>query len=82
MIPGMQGKEKVGSIPLVRVRSRQAWRSWLEVNHRQETSVWLVLYKKGSGQPTLTYDEAVEEALCFGWVDSQMWPWRYRLGFS
>jgi uncharacterized protein YdeI (YjbR/CyaY-like superfamily) len=78
----MPGRKNDETIPLVRVRSREAWRSWLEDHHRQESSVWLVLYKKGSGEPTLTYAEAVEEALCFGWVDSKMWPWRYRFGFS
>jgi len=46
---------------------RAAWRSWLERNHATQSGVWLVFYKPGKG---LTYDEAVEEALCFGWIDS------------
>jgi uncharacterized protein YdeI (YjbR/CyaY-like superfamily) len=50
--------------------SRAAWRQWLEENHRTEKSVWLILYKKGSGMPSIATSEAVEEALCFGWVDS------------
>ena len=53
------------------VEDREAWRSWLAANHSQPGGVWLVLYHKKSGVPTVTYDEAVEEALCFGWVDSR-----------
>ena len=50
-------------------RSRAAWRQWLETNHAQRQEVWLVFYKKGTGKPSLSYDDAVEEALCFGWID-------------
>ena len=50
--------------------SRQAWRSWLKQHHAVKTAVWLIYYKKDSGKPTLTYSEAVDEALCFGWIDS------------
>ena len=46
------------------------WRKWLEQNHHESSGIWLVFYKKESGKPTLDYDEAVEEALCFGWIDS------------
>lgn len=46
-----------------------AWHDWLQENHRVVTEIWLVHYKKGSGQPTLTYDKALDEALCFGWID-------------
>jgi uncharacterized protein YdeI (YjbR/CyaY-like superfamily) len=49
---------------------RAAWRKWLEKNHARETGVWLVFYKKKTGKPSLTYEDAVEEALCFGWIDS------------
>lgn len=49
---------------------RQTWRAWLEANHASSPGVWLIYYKKGSGQPRVSYDEAVEEALCFGWIDS------------
>jgi uncharacterized protein YdeI (YjbR/CyaY-like superfamily) len=51
--------------------SRQSWRKWLQKNNRKEKNVWLVIYKKDSGVPSLTYAEAVEEALCFGWIDSK-----------
>jgi len=50
--------------------SRTDWRKWLEKNHQSKQSVWLVFYKKKSKKPTLTWSEAVDEALCFGWIDS------------
>jgi len=46
------------------------WREWLQRNHDRESEVWLVFYKKCTGEPTVTYEPAVEEALCFGWIDS------------
>jgi uncharacterized protein YdeI (YjbR/CyaY-like superfamily) len=52
------------------VTSREAWRAWLAKNHACESEVWLVYYKQHTGQPRVPYDEAVEEALCFGWIDS------------
>jgi len=50
---------------------RHEWRSWLEQNHATSPGIWLVYSKKESGQPRVSYDDAVEEALCFGWVDSR-----------
>ncbi len=50
--------------------TRKQWRDWLAVNHANADGVWMVYYKKGTGKPTVTYNEAVEEALCFGWIDS------------
>lgn len=50
--------------------SRQEWRQWLEENHQSKPSIWLIYYKKKSNQPTLSYSEAVDEALCYGWIDS------------
>lgn len=52
------------------VSSREEWRSWLEKNAYKETVIWLIFYKKHSGKRSLPYSEAVEEALCFGWIDS------------
>ena len=52
------------------VTSREEWRVWLTTHHQSETEVWLIFYKKHSGQPRISYDHAVEEALCFGWIDS------------
>lgn len=50
--------------------SRVAWRAWLQANHNDSPGIWLIYYKKQTGKPTVTYAEAVEEALCFGWIDS------------
>lgn len=47
------------------------WRQWLEVNHLSKQSVWLVLYVKSSGKLSVTWSEAVDVALCFGWIDSK-----------
>ncbi len=49
--------------------NRGEWRAWLEANHATAKEVWLVIYKKHTGQLGLSYEEAVEEALCFGWID-------------
>lgn len=54
----------------VYVKTRKAWRGWLNKNHDKSNGIWLVFYKKHTGKATLEYDEAVEEALCFGWIDS------------
>ncbi|MCS6910127.1 MAG: YdeI/OmpD-associated family protein [Anaerolineales bacterium] len=55
----------------VHPKSRAEWREWLERNHARAEGVWLISYKKGTGKPRFEYDEAVEEALCFGWIDSK-----------
>jgi len=54
--------------------SAAEWRHWLQENHISSQSVWLVLYKVRSGKPTISWSEAVDEALCFGWVDSRRKP--------
>jgi uncharacterized protein YdeI (YjbR/CyaY-like superfamily) len=51
--------------------TRQEWRVWLEKNHASSRGVWLVLYKKNSRKKSVTYEEAVEEALSFGWIDGR-----------
>ena len=50
--------------------SRKEWRTWLKKNHQAEQSVWLVYYKSSTNVPSLTWSDAVDEALCFGWIDS------------
>lgn len=55
---------------LLTVTERAKWRAWLEKHHDTETEVWLVYFRKGSGKPRISYDDSVEEALCFGWIDS------------
>jgi len=52
------------------VLTRDEWRSWLESNGTKESVIWLVFYKRHSGKRSLPYSDAVEEALCFGWIDS------------
>lgn len=52
------------------VKNRKQWRSWLTKNHRTAAEIWLVYYKKHSGKPRIPYNDAVEEALCYGWIDS------------
>jgi uncharacterized protein YdeI (YjbR/CyaY-like superfamily) len=54
--------------------AREVWREWLAANHSTAPGVWLVLIKKNSGLRGIGYEEAVEEALCFGWIDSKQKP--------
>ena len=57
--------------PMVHPKTRREWRAWLARNHAASSGVWLVTYKRETGKPRVEYDEAVEEALCFGWIDSR-----------
>jgi uncharacterized protein YdeI (YjbR/CyaY-like superfamily) len=50
--------------------TRAGWRAWLEAHHERGEGVWLIRFRKGAGQPPLAYNDAVEEAICFGWIDS------------
>jgi uncharacterized protein YdeI (YjbR/CyaY-like superfamily) len=52
------------------VTNRDDWRNWLAKHYRKETEIWLVYYRVQSGKPSIPYNQAVEEALCFGWIDS------------
>ena len=61
--------EKKG-YPTFHASSRAEWREWLAAHHVELDGVWLISYKKSSGKPGVLYPEAVEEALCFGWIDS------------
>lgn len=51
---------------------RQQWREWLEKNHQTSLGVWLIYYKVKSGKPSIRYNQAVKESLCFGWIDSKV----------
>jgi uncharacterized protein YdeI (YjbR/CyaY-like superfamily) len=55
---------------LVSVRTREEWRAWLKAHYKTRTEAWLVYPKKHTGKPRVSYNDAVEEALCFGWIDS------------
>lgn len=52
------------------VENREKWHSWLSKNHKTESEIWLIYYYKKTGKPRISYDDAVMEALCFGWIDS------------
>ena len=52
--------------------TRREWRKWLERNHAKETEAWVLRYKKDSGKPSVNYEEALNEALCYGWIDGRM----------
>ncbi|MCH5717112.1 YdeI/OmpD-associated family protein [Niabella hibiscisoli] len=51
-------------------KNTKEWRKWLEKNHKKLDNIWVVMYKKASEKPTISWSEAVDEALCFGWIDS------------
>lgn len=53
-------------------KNRQEWHEWLDENHDKAKGIWLIYYKKNSDKPRVEYDEAVEEALVFGWIDSKV----------
>jgi uncharacterized protein YdeI (YjbR/CyaY-like superfamily) len=55
-------------------KSQREWRQWLRKNHKAKQSVWLILYKKQSGKPSMAWSDAVDEALCYGWIDSVRRP--------
>ena len=58
----------------VRPRSRAAWRAWLQRHHTSSKGIWLMMAKKHTGLATVSYNDAVEEALCFGWIDTTVYP--------
>jgi uncharacterized protein YdeI (YjbR/CyaY-like superfamily) len=65
--------------------SKAAWRQWLKENHVSKASIWLIYYKKKTNMPSLSWSDAVDEALCFGWIDSTAKPIddeKYRQFFS
>ncbi len=63
-------KETYKHILAVSAASSAEWRKWLEKNHKKQLAVWLIYFKKASGVASITYGEAVNEALCYGWIDS------------
>jgi len=64
----MELKDGIGTF---HAQFRAEWRNWLEKHHQSEQSVWLIIYRKESQVPSVYYPEAVDEALCFGWIDSK-----------
>ncbi len=55
-------------------KSNTAWQNWLKKNHQKEESIWLIYYKVKSNKPTIKYTDAVDIALCYGWIDSKQLP--------
>jgi len=55
--------------------SPDAWRKWLDKNHTSSVGIWLRFFKMGSGVASVTYDEALDEAICYGWIDGQLKPY-------
>src|SRR5947209_431820 len=76
-LPGFASRAQTTDITMdigtrLSVGSAKEWRGWLEAHSASERDIWVVFYKKGSGKRGITLPEAIEEALCFGWVDSQL----------
>ena len=63
------------NIEIVACTSSKKWKRWLAKNHSRMQGVWLRFYKKASRVPSVTYDEALDEALCYGWIDGQLKPY-------
>lgn len=66
----MTSRKGLDQLERVTVASRAEWREWLHLNHAQSQSIWLVRFKKAAGQRYVPYSDIVDEALCFGWIDS------------
>jgi len=59
------------TLETIYAKDRHEWRSWLDKNHNAKKEVWLVIYKKQTGKPAVAYEDAVGEAICFGWIDGR-----------
>ncbi len=64
--------DKPDSIPALAFETARDWEQWLQQNHATSPGVWIKFAKKSSGLPSITYEEAVDLALCFGWIDGQL----------
>lgn len=62
----------ITNAPIVSFTSAQKWEAWLKKNHAKPEGIWLRFFKKGSGKKTVLYAEALDSALCYGWIDSQL----------
>ena len=68
MKPGLDERK------ILYVTNRKEWRGWLKRHYKSKKDIWLVYYKKHTGKPRISYNDAVEEALCFGWIDATVKP--------
>lgn len=64
------GTNAFASAAKISIETRAQWRTWLQINHAQDEGIWLVSWKRHTARPAMAYEEMIEEALCFGWVDS------------
>jgi uncharacterized protein YdeI (YjbR/CyaY-like superfamily) len=62
-------------LPVLPFASQEEWKAWLRAHHASSDGLWLRFFKKGSGVDSVTYAEALDEALCHGWIDSQLRPY-------
>ncbi len=67
----MKNSKVKTELPIIPFQSQKKWRDWLSINHVKSDGVWLQLYKKNSGVKSINHAQALEEALCFGWIDGQ-----------
>ncbi len=58
-------------LPVISFKTAKDWRNWLEENHNKEKGIWLRMYKKGTDKTSVNYETALDEALCYGWIDGQ-----------
>ena len=65
-------KSEKGELPILSFESQKDWEEWLSLNYDLQAGIWLRFFKKGSGIKTLVYDQALDGALCFGWIDGQV----------
>lgn len=63
---------KKAELPVISFPSQEEWRKWLEANHAVSNGIWMQIYKKGSGFQTVVYTGALDEVMCFGWIDGQL----------
>jgi len=80
-----QSRDVMGIGETLYVTAREDFRKWLEKNHKSKKEIWLIQYKKATKKPSIHYVDAVEEAICFGWIDGlekSMDSERYVLRFS
>lgn len=66
----MTGSAKASDLPILDVRTRSAWRRWLATHHASSVGIWLLRHKRHAGIASMSYEDLVCEALCFGWIDS------------
>jgi uncharacterized protein YdeI (YjbR/CyaY-like superfamily) len=74
LFDGLTGVNKMDVRESLTLNSPAEFRRWLKKNHRTKIEIWLIFYRKSSGKQTLTIAQAVEEALCFGWIQSRLKP--------